>query len=94
MSSPPCSEQDMQPKPPSDRNEAKQKVLRFAAKKADRPILIGEVSMELRGLWSLAASEDLLKEMVDDGLLREVTPEESRQFDCFGYFRCKLPRGS
>lgn len=84
----------MQTKSPEGRNEAKERVLLFAAKKADRPILIGEVSMELRGVWSLAASEDLLKEMVGDGLLREVTPEESRRFDCFGYFRCKPPCGS
>lgn len=77
----------MRPKP-RDHDEAKKKVLQSAGNR-DRPILIGEVSVML-GAWSLTETEDLLKDMVDDGSLREITPKEARRFSrTHGYLRCK-----
>lgn len=62
-------------------------VVRYAKKRAPRPILIGDVALNL-GWWStIRKTEELLEEMVEDGVLRRATEAECRTYDIkCGYF--------
>ncbi len=74
----------MTPRPPVE--EQKATAIAFAKKRAPRPILIGEVAMQL-GWWAtLKETEALLEEMIHDGTLRRPTKAEYKEYGVrFGY---------
>lgn len=62
------------------REEAKQ-AIQILLRKAYRPVPIGAASLHLGGFWNLARTEELFMELIHEGLIRHITPEECRKFD-------------
>jgi len=68
------------------REEQKQTLLALARQRAPRPLLIGHGAVHL-GWWAtLNDTEDILEELVKEGVLRHATRPECRWFGIrFGY---------
>ena len=70
-------------RPPTE--QIRQTALEYCLK-VKKPILIGRLAIGVGWWWSIADTEVLLKQMVAEGILRELTEEERQQFDVrFGY---------
>jgi hypothetical protein len=68
------------------------KVIFKCLDRSDRPLLIGQATLALGPLWTLSETEGVLGKLVEEGILRELTPEERWKWDlAHGYVRCKKP---
>jgi hypothetical protein len=66
--------------------EARERITTILTEQSYRPVLIGEMSLRIGPLWSLKETEVLVETMVQEGLLRPATEEESRNYFRGGFF--------
>lgn len=67
--------------------EVREPILAYFKRWHQRPVLIGQISMELR--CSLREVEGYLEELMDEGQIREATALECKESGItFGYMKC------
>lgn len=60
--------------------EARKRALGYLARHFERPILIGQVTLWIAsGSYGLNETEDLLQDLVEEGVLRLATPQELKE---------------
>jgi hypothetical protein len=59
-----------------EKADAKRLALQYFARHHDRTVLIGQISLWIRGSYGLNESEALLEEMVQEGLLQHASVED------------------
>lgn len=62
-----------------DRSAAKEAIMGMATV-ASRPLLIGVASVRLGSFWSIERTQELFQELTDEGLLRRLNENETRQY--------------
>ena len=62
----------------SSRTKARNNILKHMVHK-DSACLIGELCINACNVWTLEETENLLEEMVDEGVIRRTTPEENQR---------------
>jgi len=70
--------------------KAREIVVCYMQKKQYRPVLVGELALEIGPLWTLDDTEFLLNCMLREGSVRRATEKEKSQYcieyDADGYF--------
>jgi hypothetical protein len=62
--------------PQTPQELARESLLKFLSREPNRIVLVGPVSLWLRGGYGLNKTEKLIEGLVDEGILRYATPEE------------------